>query len=300
MNEIENASTVEEQPADQQSAFLDGWGDDTPETEQPADQQDTPDAGAQEERVTDSEGAAAEGEQTEQTVDETTSGAAADGTDGKGQETAPTTWTVKHMGEEKTLGAADITPELLQKGLDYDRVRVKYDEAKPALELLSQYAKQANMSLADYAKHLRVQAKLASGMTAEDAQRTVELEDREAAVSAKETEQQENAKGEADRKAKVAADLAEFEKAFPDIYAKAKNGDPNAIPKSVWDEVNSGKFSLTAAYSRYAVAQAAEQARAAVQTAAQNQKNAQRSTGSQKSAGADTKSTNAFLEGFDE
>lgn len=300
MNEFQNTSTVEEQPGDQQDAFLEGWGDENPETEQPADQQETQDAGAQEEQETAAEGAAAESEQPVQTETETTAEAEMDGAEGKGQETAPTTWTVKHMGEEKTLGAADITPELLQKGLDYDRVRGKYDEAKPALELLSQYAKQANMTLADYAKHLRVQAKLASGMTAEDAQRTVELEDREAAVSAKETAQQESAKSDADRKAKVAADLAEFEKAFPDVYAKAKNGDPNAIPKSVWDEVNSGAFSLTAAYSRYAVAQATEQARAVVQTAAQNQKNAQRSTGSQKSAGADTKNTSAFLEGFDE
>lgn len=300
MNEFENASTVEEQTADQQNAFLEGWGDETPETEQPADQQDTQEAGAQEEQETAIEGADAEGEQAEQTEAETTAEAETDGAEGKGQETAPTTWTIKHMGEEKTLGTADITPELLQKGLDYDRVRGKYDEAKPALELLNQYAKQANMTLSDYTKHLRVQAKLASGMTAEDASRTVELEDREAAVSAREAEQQESAKVEADRNAKVAADLAEFEKAFPDIYAKAKNGDPNAIPKSVWDEVNSGALSLTAAYSRYAVAQATEQVRAAVQTAAQNQKNAQRSTGSQKSAGADVKSKSAFLEGFDE
>lgn len=302
MNEFENTGAMQEQPADQQDVFLSGWEDDSPETEQPADQQDVQEEGAQEEQETAAESANAEDEQTEQATADTTAEGEQGAAEGKGQETAPTSWTIKHMGEEKTLGAADITPELLQKGMDYDRVRGKYDEAKPALELLSQYAKQANMTLADYAKHLRVQAKQASGMSAEEASRTVELEDREAAVSAQEAAQQERQQDDTNRKAKVDADLAEFAKAFPEVYAQAKNGDKNAIPDSVWAEVNSGRLSLTAAYAVHAVKQASQQAAAAErmqQAATQNQRNAQRSTGSMRSAGNDTKTKTAFLEGFD-
>lgn len=302
MDEFENTGAMQEETADQQDAFLAGWEDDSPETEQPADQQDEQAEGAPEEQETVTEGADVEGGQTEQADAETTAGTEQDAVTDKEQVTAPTTWTVKHMGEEKTLSAADITPELLQKGMDYDRVRGKYDEARPALELLNQYAKQANMTLADYTKYLRIQAKQAGGMSAEEAGRTVELEDREAAVTAKETAAQESAQSDAARREKINADLAEFARAFPEVYDKARNGDKTAIPDSVWAEVNAGRLSLVAAYSQYAVAQANQKAAAAERlqhATEQNQRNAQRSTGSQRSAGSNTHTKGAFLEGFD-
>lgn len=302
MNEIENVSVADEQTADQQDAFLEGWGgDEAPDAVQAADQQEARKEGAPEEQEAATEGAKADGEQPAQAEAETTAQAEREDAAATEAKEAPKTWTLKHMGEEKTLSTADITPELLQKGLDYDRVRGKYDEAKPVVELIAQYARQAGMSLADYTKHIREEAKKAGGMTAEEARRTVELEDREAAVSVRENAGQEQERSEAGRRAKVAADLAEFERAFPDIYARAKS-DPNAIPKSVWDEVNGGQFSLTAAYSRYAVAQAAQAAAAearARQTEGQNSRNAERSTGSMKSAGSDAKGS-AFLDGFDD
>lgn len=302
MDEFENTGAMQEETADQQDAFLAGWEDDSPETEQPADQQDEQEEGAPEEQETVTEGADVEGGQTKQSDAETTAGTEQDAATDKEQATAPTTWTVKHMGEEKTLSAADITPELLQKGMDYDRVRGKYDEARPALELLNQYAKQANMTLADYTKYLRIQAKQAGGMSAEEAGRTVELEDREAAVTAKETAAQESAQSDAARREKINADLAEFARAFPEVYDKARNGDKTAIPDSVWAEVNAGRLSLVAAYSQYAVAQANQKAAAAERlqhATEQNQRNAQRSTGSQRSAGSNTHTKGAFLEGFD-
>lgn len=302
MNEFENTGAMQEQTADQQDAFLSGWEDDSPETEQTADQQDEQAEGAQEEQETAAEGASATDEPTEPAEADTTAEGEAGAAEAEGQKAVPASWTIKHLGEEKTLSATDVTPELLQKGMDYDRVRSKYDEARPALELLSQYAKQANMTLGDYAKHLRVQAKQASGMSAEEASRTVELEDREAAVSAQETAQQERQQEAESRKTKINADLAEFAKAFPEVYARVRNGDKSAIPDSVWAEVNGGRLSLTAAYAVYAVGQADQKAAAAERVqkaAAQNQRNAQRSTGSMRSAGNDTKTKSAFLEGFD-
>lgn len=303
MEIIETAVETTEVTADQQDAFMDGFGaDDTaPEVETSADQQDEAEENAQTEE-TDNEGseagADADGEQTQQEQSETLDTAKQDKPAEK-QNTPPASWTIKHMGEEKTLAVSDITPEILQKGLDYDRIRGKYDEAKPVMEMFSEFAKSAGMSVADYAKYIRTEAKKAAGMSEAEAKRTVELEEREAAVAAKEAQKQEVSSNNDERRARIKADLAEFSKAFPEIYQQAKT-NPKLIPDSVWKDVHGG-LSLTAAYSRYAVAQANATAKTASEkaaAAAQEQKNSSRSTGSMRSAGNDKKNSDAFLDGF--
>ena len=305
MDNIENAGQAVE-TADQQDAFMQGFGaDDASETEQAADQQtgqeseDT--AQAESTGTPEQEAGGAESGQPEAAEPETT------GTE-QGQETAPQqqeqtapakTWQIKHMGETRSFGVEDITPELLQKGMDYDRIRGKYDEAKPVVEMFSEFARRAGMSLADYAKHIRTQAKQAGGMSEAEAKRTVELEEREAAVAAKEAQRQEATDAKTARAARIRADLTEFEKAFPDVFKQAKS-DPKAIPESVWKDVQGG-LSLTAAYARYTVNAAnaaAQEAQQKAAAAAQTQKNAARSTGSMRSAGNDAKNKDAFLEGF--
>ena len=303
MDDNTNLGT-EQQTADQQDAFLEGWGDETPEAEQSADQQDNQpeeqsDRGAEAEADDAAAGTENADGQTDNANPDTTGEGGGSEAGQQGEQKAPQTWNVKHMGQEKTLGVADVTPELLQKGLDYDRIRGKYDEAKPVMEVFSQFAAKAGMSIPDYVKFIRQEAKKAGGMSEAEAQREVELEDREANLSAREAEQKAQAEAKQAGDAKVKADLAEFAKAFPEVYEQAKS-DPKMIPESVWQEVNGG-LSLTAAYSRYAVAQANEATRAANQRAAaasQNQKNNLRSTGSMRSAGNDARSADPFLEGF--
>ena len=301
----ENTSlSMEQQSADQQDAFLEGWGDETPEAEEPADQQDSkPEDEADRSSEADSaetdagtEGADA---QPETETPETKGEAGEDGAGQSEEQKAPQTWNVKHMGQEKTLGVTDVTPELLQKGLDYDRIRGKYDEAKPVMEMFTQFAAKAGMSVSDYVKLIRQEAKRAGGMSQAEAQRAVELEDREAAVSAKEAEAKAQEAAKKDGEDRVKNDLAQFAQAFPEVYEQAKS-DKKAIPDSVWKDVNAG-MPLTAAYARYAVAKANEEAKAASQraeAAAQNRKNALRSTGSMRSAGSDTRSSDPFLDGF--
>lgn len=299
----ENTNLTAELNADQQEAFLDGWGDEPTEVEEAADQQTEQaeeqagqaDLGEGPEATENAEGEGKDGEAESATKDAGEPGAA----EAAGQQQAAATWTVKHMDQTRTMGVNDITPELLQKGMDYDRIRAKYDEAKPVMEMFTQFAQKAGMSVADYAKFIRTEAKKAGGMNEADAKRTVELEDREAAVTAAEAQQQAAADKKEEGKARIQADLAEFSKAFPTVYEKAKS-DPKAIPAQVWKDVNAG-LSLTAAYARYAVAQAQQAQQAAdnrAATAAQNQTNARRTTGSMKSAGNDAKNTDDFLEGF--
>lgn len=300
----DKALGTEQTPADQPDAFLAGWGSDG-ETEQVAE-----DHSAEALEAGEKAGTPVTGEGTDKAGKPEEGGNAAQegdpkGSEGPGAETEPTkqaapTWTVKHMGEEKILGAEDVTPELLQKGLDYDRIREKYDEAKPVMAMFTEFARQAGMSVADYAKFIRAEAKKAGGMSEADAKRAVDLEDREAAISEKEAAAQEESSAKEQGEARVQADLAEFAKAFPEIFEQAKS-DPKVIPQSVWADIHRG-LSLTAAYSRYAVAKAQEEAKAAREGAAadsENRRNAERSAGSMQSVGKDKKTSDPFLDGFD-
>lgn len=306
MENVENMSVQEEQNADQQDAFLDGWGDeqtaqDAPETSETAEGEDTaeeetepasetegaqsaPDGGAAETAA--EAGAEAQTETTEQKAD----------APGK-------TWTLRHMDETKNVGEAEMVT-LAQKGMDYDRIRAKYDESKPAMEILSIFAKQKGVSVADYVSFLRTEAKKADGLSEAEARRSIELEDREAAVTAREAEQaaERQAAEQANAAANAAAqrrkaDIDEFAREYPDV---ARN--PDAIPKEVWDAVAAGS-SLTVAYAKYTAKQAREEAertRRAAQAAQQNVKNAARSTGSMQSAGQNAGGRDPFLEGWGE
>ena len=298
MDETMNATEGMEQTSD---AFLDGW-DDSTAAESTADQPESD--GAEQAEAAGAE----EGQEGGEAAGQEAGGQQQDSGEGQAQEPqaqggqapadVPKLWTLRHLDEEKVVNEQEMTA-LAQKGLDYDRIRSKYDESKPVMELFTQFARQAGMSVQDYIGHLRTQAKKAAGMNDAEAKRAVELEDREAAVAAK--EQQEAAKEAAgksktDADARRRADIAEFQKAFPDA---AK--EPDKIPQEVWADVRSG-MSLVTAYAKYSVKQAKSEAQAAEMRAAaekQNSKNTSRSTGSMKSAGGDKKSKDPFLEGWD-
>lgn len=210
-------------------------------------------------------------------------------------------------GAPLTIPAAEV-PGLLRRGLDYELLKSEYDAVRPALDLMRTFAQQADMSLADYASHLRVQAKRAQGMEETEARQAVELEDREARIAAREAA--ERTRQEAVRRAQETAmqaqsrirkDVEEFSSAFPEAAR-----DYQSIPQEVWDAVNGG-MSLVAAYARHASTQAAKQARAEVEEAArqeavrkQNAQNAAASTGSMRSAGSGHGPKDPFLEGWDE
>ena len=306
MENVENMSVQEEQSADQQDAFLDGWGDeqtaqDAPETSETAEGEDTAEEEAEPASETEGAQSAPDGGAAE-TAAEAGAEAQTETTEQKAD--APEkTWTLRHMDETKNVGEAEMVT-LAQKGMDYDRIRAKYDESKPAMEILSIFAKQKGVSVADYVSFLRTEAKKADGLSEAEARRSIELEDREAAVTAREAEQaaERQAAEQANAAANAAAqrrkaDIDEFAREYPDV---ARN--PDAIPKEVWDAVAAGS-SLTVAYAKYTAKQAREEAertRSAAQAAQQNVKNAARSTGSMQSAGQNAGGRDPFLEGWGE
>lgn len=275
---------------DQDDAFMEGWDDEEPTggtADQPEAEDDGDEPPAEASDTKEDKG----GEVGEREND-------GDQTDEE-QPPKEQTWEVNHLGQRKTLRAEDITPELLQKGMDYDRVREQYDNSKPIMSMVSELARQAGVSVEDYVRMVRTEAKKSEGMDEDAAKRAVELEDREAAVSAKEAEEAQTEAARKDSEAVIQRNLEEFSKAFPEVYAKART-DASAIPDSVWADVSEG-LSLTAAYAKYAVAEAAKAVQTAehkAQAEEQNQKNTQRATGSLSSAGSDAKSKDPFLEGW--
>ena len=293
-NMFENTNQIPEQKPETTDAFLDDWdggaemtadqpeetaepmetGEETP-VEDPSESAETPDEDTQ--PPADAEQAA----QTQQTEAETV-------------DARPQTWELRHMGEVRQANEAEMVA-LAQKGMDYDRIRSQYDEFKPVMEMVNRFANQQGLNTKDYISMLRAQAKQAEGLSEADARRSVELEDREAVVAAAEAERQAQ-RAEAEAASRRQADIQEFQQTFPEA---AK--DPNSIPPQVWADVRNGS-SLVAAYARYAVQQARQDAADAQRETAsvqQNQRNAERSTGSMRSAGDNSKTRDDFGDAFD-
>lgn len=306
MNDIESTATQEQQTADQQDAFLGGWDDEQTAQEATETEETTEDKGTTGEET----GAASETGDAQSAPE----GGAAETAAETGAETqtetteqkadAPEkTWKLRHLDETRSVSEAEMVA-LAQKGMDYDRIRAKYDESKPAMEMLMAFAKANGMTVAEYIASLRTNAKMADGLSEAEARRSVELEDREAAIAAREAEQEaertaaaqasaENAAAEQRRK----ADIEEFTREYPDAAR-----DPASIPQEVWNAVRTGSR-LSVAYAKYAAKQAraeAEQAKTAARTAEQNGRNAERSTGSMQSAGQEIGGHDPFLEGWSE
>lgn len=288
--------------ADQQDAFLDGWDDEQTAQETPEAEETTEDGGVTEEETESAVGGTQSAEKAvPPTEPETAAGAETQQSTEKPTDAPEKTWVLRHLDETKNVSEAEMVT-LAQKGMDYDRVRAKYDESKPAMELLSIFAKQKGVSVADYVSFLRTEAKKADGLSEAEARRSIELEDREAAVSAREEAQAATQQAEERANAASAAaaqrrraDIDEFTREYPDA---ARN--PDAIPKEVWDAVSAGS-SLTVAYAKYDAQRAREEAertRSAAQAERQNAKNAARSTGSMRSAGENTGGRDPFLEGW--
>ena len=278
--------------------FLDGWNDSDSVIEDTADQQEETTQEETRETPAENGGEAAAGvgeQQATETTEESQQTAA--------QAQAPKVWQLRHLDDTRTVGEEELVA-LAQKGLDYDRIRTKYDENKDAVEIIRRMATQKGQTIAEWVTFMREAEKQASGMSAADAKRVVALEDREAAVAAKEAEQtqaqqaaQSADQGKQAAEERRAADLRRFREVFPDV---AKT--PGGIPKEVWADVGKG-LTLVEAYSKYAVSQAQEAQQAAehkATAAAQNQKNTARSTGSMKSAGDSSKGRDPFMEGWDE
>ena len=272
------------------------WPDDISDiiAEVQGDDSDTEPSSTEDEapQTKDAEAEAGAGEET--TAEDT--GAEPDG-EPEVKEPEPETFTLKHLDETRTVDRDEVVA-LAQKGMDYDRMRGKYDDVSARLKEIDDWCSEytSGKDFNTFRDDVEA-ARLAQqrGIDKATALERIKL-DRERKALEAERQKATQAEGEAEaQKRKAAEDIKEFNKRFPDVAAKLAT-DKDAVPQEVWDAVRRGER-LVDAYDKYTAKQDAaakdarikeleEQLKAKAQTD-KNKKNAERSTGSQKSDGED-------------
>ena len=193
-------------------------------------------------------------------------------------------FTLKYMGEERNV-SRDEAVALAQKGMDYDRIKGKLDEANQLVK--------ANAEMVEFVKYLAKEmgaepevfmlevkaGNLAKkeNISLDEAKRKLELDRREQAIAAREQAAQtkaDTASAEEAQKAKIRAELAEFADAFPNVKA-------TEIPREVFQTAAQRKLSLTTAYAMYE----AKEAKAALEAEKQNARNKALAVGSASTSG---------------
>ena len=210
------------------------------------------------------------------------------------QQKAPETLRIKYMNEERDIPMSEAV-QLAQKGMDYDRIRSKWDDAKYTISFIDEQARLAGMDRKTFIDYLRTETKKSQGMSEADARRAVELENRESAVAERENAMQKHdeeikARNEAEAAANAAreADFRRFAEKFPNVDAKT-------IGRDVWERVAKGESLVEIWQEKEINRLKTEQA-----AAAQNAKNAGRSTGSMASSGGETNKKDPFDEGWED
>lgn len=205
------------------------------------------------------------------------------------EETQADQFELKHLDEVRSVGREEVIA-LAQKGMDYDRVRQKYDAAKPAVEWyeknsdnvkwLEEMAAEQNMSLSEMVDETRAQVMAGKTNQAVAVCRGIVANERKAL----ELEARQKAMEATDKNSKVGEEVEEFRQEYSDVK-------PDGIPQEVWDAVNKGERLINAyrAYENKQLKEQLKQEKAAAERRAQEEKNKARSTGSQSSEGKSDK-----------
>lgn len=214
----------------------------------------------------------------------------------------PETFTLKHLGEERTVGRDEVIA-LAQQGMDYARIRDKLTESTSKYDELYNWMKQlaGNQSVEDFMFNVEVErAKAMYGIDNNMARERVKL-DRERREFEAERKRAEDSKktAEAQQTAqdKIRTEYDAFVKTYPEVASKYLT-DKSVIPDEVWADVRNGK-SLTEAYSKYSAKKEMSEAKKAaadkdaeisrlkaeLEAEKQNKKNKSRSSGSMSTDG---------------
>lgn len=208
------------------------------------------------------------------------------------------TFELKHLGEVKAVNRDEVIT-LAQKGLDYDRVREKYDELKTVSaqnlireESVDALAKEMGMTTDEFLENAWLGFFKSKGYDDDMAREKIAIASEKRAVAREkaakaEAENAQKAEHEQKTKAEEARqkDIAAFVKEYPSI-------NPKDIPQAVWDAVNDG-YSLLAAYAIHDNKRLKAEAEAAKKTA----DNAAKSTGPKQTAGNKLPG-NKYTDGF--
>lgn len=148
---------------------------------------------------------------------------------------------VKHLHEEKEITEDEAIP-LIQKGMDYDRVKTQSEQLMEDRKFIEGLAKEYGMDaatlkseLAKAARASKMQELTEKGVPVDVAEEVIEARKYREELKARETQAQAEA-----RRRQEASD---FLKEYPDVK-------PTDIPASVWQEVEAG-IPLIHAYARH-------------------------------------------------
>jgi hypothetical protein len=153
---------------------------------------------------------------------------------------------VKHLHEEKEVDPyTDEGKAYIQKGLDYDRVKTKYESSKSTLDFVESLAKQQGMAVDDYIKAVNESQRqqeieslaIANGLNDEMAEELYLLRQERKDRATKEQEYQ--------AKERENQEYMQFFNEFPNISAEQ-------IPNEVFElRAKNPSMSLTDAYIRH-------------------------------------------------
>ena len=197
---------------------------------------------------------------------------------------------LKHLDETRTVSRDEVIT-LAQKGMDYDRIRTKYDELKAGeaqrndreafLKELAESAGQSVEEMID-AVRARILTTKASAegktISEEDALAQIKQEKEKQAPEEK-PEQPEKPSAEVNKEAERQQSFLRFSKEFPDVKAEE-------IPAEMWKDFADGKGDLADLYAR----QENKRLKAELAAMKQNEENRKKSTGSRATAGSAKKS----------
>jgi hypothetical protein len=168
------------------------------------------------------------------------------------QPTSDPTFELKYLGEVKTVSKDEVV-KLAQQGLDYDRIRAKYDELKAEMEQYADvdegiaYIREISESVGKpvnkFVEDLRINALVEAGWDAASAREKVAFDREKRLAAAKQTKADRAARLDAERRAERELQYEEFSNRFPDVK-------PEEIPPEVFADMESGKR-LADAYELY-------------------------------------------------
>ena len=206
-----------------------------------------------------------------------------DGGEPNEADSEPTTLEINHLGEIKTVTLDEAKP-LVQKGMDYDRIKQQRDGFKAKigdyeafLSELSSVAGATPEQVIDLTRaRMLVNREAAAGKTISEAEALIRVQ-RERATKAQEpAAEADNAQKEAkpaEAETRNRESFQRFAQNFPDVKAAD-------IPKEVWDGFRDGGDLV----GLYAIHQN-KQLQQRIAVLEQNTKNKERSTGSRQTAG---------------
>ena len=265
------------------SAYDAGWDDDDwtdgEEAATAAEESEGTEADADQQEADGTEGEESNGESEE---------GKSEGNEGDSDQS--TSFTLRHLGEERTVDREEVI-SLAQKGMDYDRIREKWDGVKDDVQRLRMYEGFLK-ELADARGDGDIEALIDETRTRSlIAQAKAKGEDLDASVAAAQAVrkrlqgmgQQDPAAAQQNEEALMAKRREAVDR-FRSTYKDVKAED---IPKEVWDEADK-TLDLIGPYQRY-LNQKLEadnkRLKEELEQAKQQQKNKERSMGSSRSVG---------------